>query len=37
VLEASHPLGRAGEPYAWISETTVAPWTIYVLRPPVAR
>jgi len=37
VLEASHPLGRAGEPYAWVSETTVAPWTIYVLRPPVAR
>jgi len=37
VLEAAHPLGRAGEPYAWVSETTVAPWTVYVLRPPVAR
>lgn len=37
VLEACHPLGRAGEPYAWVSETTVAPWTIYVLRPPVVR
>lgn len=37
VLEASHPLGRAGEPYAWVSETKVAPWTVYVLRPPVAR
>lgn len=36
VLKAAHPLGRAGEPYAWVSETTVAPWTIYVLRPPVA-
>lgn len=37
VLEAAHPLGRADEPYAWVSETSVAPWTIYVLRPPVAR
>ncbi len=37
VLEAAHPLGRAGEPYAWVSETKVAPWTVYVLRPPVAR
>lgn len=35
VLEAAHPLGRDGEPYAWVSETSVAPWTIYVLRPPV--
>jgi SAM-dependent methyltransferase len=26
------PLGRASEPYRWVSETTVAPWTIYVLR-----
>lgn len=25
------PLGRPGEPYAWVSETTIAPWTIYVL------
>jgi hypothetical protein len=25
------PLGRAGEPYAWVSETSVSPWTIYVL------
>ncbi|MDP1892464.1 MAG: class I SAM-dependent methyltransferase [Gemmatimonadaceae bacterium] len=37
VLEAAHPVGRAEEPYAWVSETTVAPWTIYVLRPPVTR
>jgi SAM-dependent methyltransferase len=37
VLEAAHPLGREGEPYAWVSETAVAPWTIYVLRPPVVR
>jgi SAM-dependent methyltransferase len=25
------PLGRREEPYAWISELTVAPWTIYLL------
>jgi SAM-dependent methyltransferase len=25
------PLGRAGEPHRWVSETTVAPWVIYVL------
>lgn len=25
------PLGRAGEPHAWVSETKVSPWTIYVL------
>ncbi|MHB1096240.1 MAG: class I SAM-dependent methyltransferase [Gemmatimonadaceae bacterium] len=37
VLEAAHPLGRAEEPFGWVSETTVAPWTIYVLRPPVTR
>jgi SAM-dependent methyltransferase len=26
------PLGRPGEGYAWASETTIAPWAIYVLR-----
>lgn len=25
------PLGRRDEPYAWLSETTTAPWVIYVL------
>jgi SAM-dependent methyltransferase len=25
------PLARAGEPYDWVNETTIAPWTIYVL------
>ena len=37
VLEANRPLGRVDEPFAWVSETKVAPWTIYVLRPPVRR
>ncbi len=26
------PLGRADEPYAWVSETSIPPWSIYVLR-----
>lgn len=33
VQEACHPLGQPDEPYAWVSETSVAPWTIYVLSP----
>jgi SAM-dependent methyltransferase len=33
-LVAHHmPLGRDDEPYDWISETTVAPWAIYVVQP----
>lgn len=31
-LEVSRPLGRADEPYRWISETRVAPWVIYILQ-----
>ena len=27
------PLGRPDEPYPWISETSIAPWMIYVLKP----
>lgn len=31
-LVATHrPLGSPSEPHAWVSETTVAPWVIYVL------
>ncbi len=25
------PLGREDEPFEWVSETAIAPWTIYVL------
>jgi SAM-dependent methyltransferase len=32
VVEVLRPLGMADEPYDWISETEIAPWTIYVLR-----
>ena len=32
VAIASHrPLAKPSEPYAWVSETTISPWTIYVL------
>jgi SAM-dependent methyltransferase len=31
VIGAHHPLGLPDEPHPWVSETTVAPWTIYVL------
>ncbi len=31
VIEMRKPLANASEPYAWVSETTVAPWVIYVL------
>lgn len=30
LLETARPLGRAEEPHAWVSETTVAPWAIYI-------
>lgn len=31
VVEAKRPLARGDEPWAWVSETTVPPWVIYVL------
>ncbi len=33
VLEMLRPLGYPDEGYDWVSETEVAPWTIYVLGP----
>lgn len=32
VVEVHRPLGRADEPFAWVNEMTIAPWTIYVLK-----
>jgi len=32
-LETYRPLARHTEPYSWVSETTIAPWAIYVLGP----
>ena len=31
LIRTYQPLGRADEPYPWVSETTVPPWVIYVL------
>lgn len=30
-IETCRPLARASEPFAWVSETAIAPWVIYVL------
>jgi len=32
IVEVYKPLAKASEPYKWINETRIAPWTIYVLR-----
>ena len=32
VVETCRPLGREDEPVRWVSETSVAPWVIYVLK-----
>jgi SAM-dependent methyltransferase len=31
VLETHRPLASSTEPYVWVSETTIAPWTTYVM------
>jgi SAM-dependent methyltransferase len=31
VIEMRQPLANVSEPYAWVNETTIAPWVIYVL------
>jgi hypothetical protein len=33
VHEMHQPLGRLDDGVAWVSESTVAPWSIYVLAP----
>jgi ubiquinone/menaquinone biosynthesis C-methylase UbiE len=30
-IAVHRPLGQPGEPYRWVSETTISPWAIYVL------
>lgn len=37
VLDVFRPLGRDGEPFAWVSETRVAPWVIWVLEAAPER
>jgi SAM-dependent methyltransferase len=31
VADVRRPLARGGEPYRWVNETKIAPWTVYVL------
>jgi hypothetical protein len=31
IIRTYKPLANTSEPYAWVNETTIAPWTIYVL------
>jgi len=33
LIETYRPLGKETEPYSWVSETKIAPWTIYALAP----
>lgn len=35
VIKTFRPLAKPSEPYPWVSETTVAPWVIYVLNQSV--
>ncbi len=37
VIDVYRPLALESEPYAWVSETEVAPWVIYVLKKGAAR
>jgi ubiquinone/menaquinone biosynthesis C-methylase UbiE len=32
-IQVLKPLAKGDEPYSWVSETTIAPWVVYVLRP----
>lgn len=36
-VRAYRPLGREGEPWAWVNETRIAPWVIWVLAPAGAN
>ncbi len=35
VVQVYKPLATGDEPYAWVNETRIAPWVIYVLRRAV--
>lgn len=32
-VQVFEPLAKGDEPYSWVSETKIAPWVIYALRP----
>jgi hypothetical protein len=31
-IQVLKPLAKGDEPYAWVNETKIAPWVIYVLK-----
>jgi ubiquinone/menaquinone biosynthesis C-methylase UbiE len=35
VVKTYRPLGREGEPYKWICETSKSPWVIYILKKKI--
>lgn len=37
LMETYRPLGKTSEPQAWVSETRIPPWVIYVLAPRSRR
>ena len=37
LVQSLHPLGAKDDPIAWVSETTVAPWSIYELAPAKSK
>ena len=37
VIQVFKPLAKGDEPYAWVSETKIPPWVIYVLRGAHAK
>ncbi|MBU6998425.1 MAG: class I SAM-dependent methyltransferase [Theionarchaea archaeon] len=37
IAAVARPLAREDEPYSWINETRIPPWTIYVLKKRKAR
>ena len=32
LIATNRPLGLSNEPYGWVSETSIAPWVIYILK-----
>jgi SAM-dependent methyltransferase len=37
IAQKCKPLAKASEPYQWVNETTIAPWTIYVLKKHIQQ
>ncbi|MFZ2011661.1 MAG: hypothetical protein WAU76_16760, partial [Candidatus Sulfotelmatobacter sp.] len=35
IVQVCKPLAKGDESYPWVSETQIAPWVIYVLKPAI--